>query len=33
VQRDFDQHARRWVFAAPQQGRAGWGYREFISCY
>jgi hypothetical protein len=31
--RDRDQQGRRWVFAVPQQGQAGWGYREFISCY
>jgi hypothetical protein len=33
VERDFDQQGRPWVFVAPQQGRGGWIYREFISCY
>jgi hypothetical protein len=33
TERDFDQQGRAWVYVVPQQGRAGWVFREFVSCY
>jgi hypothetical protein len=33
LEEGFDDRGKPWVLVTAQNGRIGWVYREFISCY
>jgi hypothetical protein len=33
MDREIDERGRTWSYVVPAQGKAGWIYRHFISCY